>query len=281
MKNAIISASDARFGDFSVHHWVASLKANVDLDKTEIVLMDYGFSDAQKKALAKEPVTVVPCTRDGHVVCLRLRDIAAFLEKNRFDQVMATDGGDVIFQSDLKELFDFHPQELRAVCEDFNMPFDQFLAQNNFSKENVQKIQSFLKGKPMINAGMFIGPHDKFLDLCKKCDALIENKYAWGPDQIALNYWLYKLDFVPAPSKFNFVITTCEEPFSIRNGEFFLSNGERIPIVHNAGGHHLMRPVKNFGFGPSYNRMRIFRYWGMRFVTRIVHLFFQQGVQKL
>ncbi|MBI4209933.1 MAG: glycosyl transferase family 8 [Candidatus Diapherotrites archaeon] len=275
MKNLIITCSDAKFGDFTIMHWLQSLKANADLSRTEIVILDYGLSAAQLERLSREPVRVVPCVRDGHVISIRLRDMAAFLRKNRYGQVLAVDGGDIIFQAGIDELFSINPGEFRVVCEDFNVPFEKFFTRNFFRPEDVRKIRSELKGRPMVNAGVIAGPYKKFLALCTECDALLVDKSSFGPDQVAVNYVLYRAGFVDVGARFNFVCTTCETPFMIKGGVFCLSDGRPISIVHNAGYSVWFRPVDNFGFGPGHNRIKPLTYLAVRLATKAMHVAFR------
>jgi glycosyltransferase involved in cell wall biosynthesis len=271
MKNAIFTSSDAKYGDFLIENWLASLKANVDLSNTDVIVLDYGFSEEQKKRLVREKVLVLPCRRDGHVVSLRFRDMARFLKKHSYDQVMTTDGGDIIFQTDLKELFESHPNDFRAVCEDFNLPFEAVFIDGFFSAEYEKKIRETIANKKMINAGVIVAPRKKFLSLCEEINREMLDKSAFGPDQIAINYILHRDGFVAVDSTYNFVVTTCETPFFIRNGVFYLENGKTIAIVHNAGGSPWYRPIENFGFGPQKNRLKETTYKVARMVTRAVH----------
>lgn len=271
MKNAIITSSDAKFGDFLINHWLASLLQNVDLTNIEVVVLDYGFLPEQKKRLEAVGVRVVSCTRDGHVTAIRFRDMAKFLDENAFDQVLTTDGGDIIFQTDLKELFKTSPDSFRAVCEDFNIPFETLFVNHFFSKENESKIVEMIRNKKMINAGVLVGPYEKFRHLCHECDELLIDKSQFGPDQVAINYILYRNGFVSLHPKYNFIVTTTNHSFFIKKGVFFMGNHEKVAIVHNAGGNPLLRPIVNFGYGPKYNRVKIVTYTVSRIFTRLVH----------
>jgi hypothetical protein len=271
MKNAIFTCSDAKYGDFLINAWLKSLKANVDLSNTDVVILDYGFSEEQREQLAKENVIVLRCVRDGHVVSLRFRDMAAFLKKHPYDQILSTDGGDIIFQTDLKELFGTDKNEYRAVCEDVHMWFDA-LIDLFFSREYCEKIKHLVRGKKMINAGVLVAPHEKFLALCEEVNREVKDKATFGPDQICINYILYRDGFVPLDRKYNFVVATCEKPFTIQDGVFYMGKRKKIAIVHNAGGHRVLRPIRNFGYGPGHNELKKNRYLAARTFAKIVHL---------
>lgn len=273
MKNAIFTCSDAKFGDFLADHWLKSLAANVDLSNTDVVVLDYGLSDSQVKRLKKKGAKVVSFPKTGHVCCIRFRDMARYLEKNKYEQVLSTDGGDIIFQSDLKELFEFSPKSFRAATEDFNLPFGNIYINGFFSKETEKKIKKTLKGKKMINAGVLVAPYSKFLGLCQEIDEVLTDKSKFGPDQVAVNYILHRDGFAELDKKFNFVFTTCVTPFIISKGEFLSESGGKIPIVHNAGGSNTFRPIENFGFGKTHNRLKFVTYWVARIFTKIIHGF--------
>lgn len=271
MKNAVFTSSDAKYGDFLIHAWLKSMKANVDLSNMEVIILDYGFSEEQRKKLKKENVTVLKCQRNGHVVSLRFRDMAAYLKKHAFDQILSMDGGDIIFQADLKDLFEKNKNDFRAVCEDMHLPFDAVFIDPFFSKEYAKKIKKTIRGKKMINAGVLVAPHEKFLALCEECNREITDKTKFGPDQMCINYVLYRDGFVELDKKYNFVVATCQTPFSIKKSVFFMANGEKIAIVHNAGGHPWFRPIQNFGFGTGKNRLKTIAYLAARGFTKTIH----------
>ena len=123
-RNVIITSADQHVGDFLCHHWLTSLTKNVDLTNTDVVILDYGLTDRMKQEiLAVHPAIIEPCVRDGSIVVIRFRDIARFLRKSSYDQVLNCDGGDIIFQSDISDIFVLHPFEYRVVQEGLYLPF--------------------------------------------------------------------------------------------------------------------------------------------------------------
>lgn len=270
MKHVIITASDSKYGNFLINHWLRSLKDNVDLKNVDIAILDYGLTKEQLSKL--KDVIVYKGVRDGHVNCIRFRDMFRFLKKKRYDQVLSTDSGDIIFQDDIKKIFEKNKSTFRAVCEDFNIPFQEVFSKNLFSEKDTEKIKNLLKGKKMINAGVIFGPYDKFKKFCRECDKLIIDKSKFGPDQVAVNYILYKTGFRVLDKKYNFVVITVKNKFSIRDGVFYSDNKEKIAIVHNTGRNSFIRPVKNFGYGKQYNKMKKTTFLISRGVIRIVNL---------
>ena len=71
---AVVTASDRKYGDFLIEHWLRSLRENVRHDAIEIVVLDYGLSLAQRFYLEHHGVLLRPGRRDGHVTVLRYRE---------------------------------------------------------------------------------------------------------------------------------------------------------------------------------------------------------------
>ena len=92
-------------------------------------------------------------------------------------------------------------------------------------------------------------------------ERLIANKHAYGPDQVALNYYLYKNKVKLLDKKYNFMIGTVKEGFTIKNGLFFTKDGQKIAVVHNAGHNRYLRPMKNFGYAIKSNKLNKFIYY--------------------
>jgi hypothetical protein len=45
--NSIITATDKKYGDFTIEYWYKSLKENVNLKNIDIAVIDYGMSENQ------------------------------------------------------------------------------------------------------------------------------------------------------------------------------------------------------------------------------------------
>ncbi len=268
MKNVIFTISDSKYGDFLADQWFVSLKKNVNLKNIDVVIIDYGLTRDQISRL--KGAKIIKGKRDGHVTSIRFRDFYRFLKKHKYDQVLSTDGGDIIFQTDINELFEKNKGEYRAVCEDCNVPFQDFFLKDFFAPEEARKIKKLLQDKRMINAGVICASYEKFLYLCRECNRLIINKTKFGPDQVAVNYVLYKKGFCLLDKKYNYVITTAQNRFHIKDGCFYLDN-KKIAIVHNAGASPLFRPIKHFGYGKHHNRAKPFTLFVLRNIYRIIN----------
>lgn len=254
-RHAIVTSCDARFGDFLLRHWLESLRANVDLSGVDVVVLDYGLSDAQRRELAARDVLVLACERNGVISNLRYRDICRLLDQRDYDQILSVDGGDVIFQADIRPLFDQHPDRFRAVPEQRQIPFHELvIRRSDLAPERFAEILTFLKGKPMVNAGVVFGPARKFREFWNFYRDTSRAFDCFGMDQMLLNYVLYRDGFAALDPGFNFVLVTASSPYSVRNGVFLDAHGRPIPVVHNAGNVDSMRAIREFGYGVAGNR---------------------------
>ncbi len=253
----IYTASDAKYGDFLIDHWLRSLRASVDLSKIDVRVLDFGLTTAQRYYLEHESVGVRRCLRNGHVAVVRFREMAQDLREHSYEQVLAVDGGDVIFQGDVAPLFEAHQPQFRAVPEDLISGFDIFLTETFFSRETIDRIRRTTALRPQINAGFLLGPRDAFLTLCEEVDRLVLDKSAFGPDQLVVNMVLHSRGYVALPCGFNFVLATARRRFLIENGVFIFEDTLRpIPVVHNAGNWKFLRPIEDFGWGSDHNKLK-------------------------
>lgn len=123
---------------------------------------------------------------------------------------------------------------------------------DNELKKNIWKV---IKNKPVINAGVIFAPHKKFINLCLYMKKLVSNNN-FGSDQIILNYYLYKNQFILLDEKYNFMIAMSSKGVIIKKGVFYKKNGEKAVIVHNAGQIDQNRSIKNFGYGRKFNQIK-------------------------
>lgn len=118
-----------------------------------------------------------------------------------------------------------------------------------------------IKGKPIINAGVIFAPSNKFIDLCQTIKKMIKNKNDFGPDQIVVNYFLYKNKlFKFINNKYNFMMSTEKKGFILKKGVFYKKNGKKIVIVHNSGQMDFFRPINDFGYSERKNKLKHFIY---------------------
>ena len=254
--NLIVTASDRKYGDFLCEHWLASLVACSSLESTTLVVLDYGLSKVQRFYLENHRVRLLPCERDGHPAILRYRDLGRLLSQESWDQVMLCDGGDLIFQQDPLELFSRDREFFRGVVEDIAAPFTFYLSPDYFREVELPGLRRSLRGKPMVNGGMILGPREKMVLLCARVTFLVKDPNLFGPDQVVVNEVFHKMGFMPLDRGWNFIIATADEDFFIREGTFCRKDGSLIPVIHNAGNLGFLRPVENFGFGREYNRLK-------------------------
>ena len=257
LNHVIVTATDAGHAGFVLNHWLPSLLANVNLDGIDIVVLDYGLQNAQRATLEEQDVICYQAEKDAHVTSIRYRDMARFLTEHNCDQVLAVDGGDVLFQSDISHLFEEHKTEFRAACEDVSVPLhDLIIPRDDFTPQQYRDISRFLRGTRNINSGVIFGPAARVRALWDEFTGLCRSTNVHLTDQLLINYIFYRDGFHLLDSRYNFVTSTTRAPFHIRNGVFYDKENRIIPVVHNAGITKKFRCVDNFGYGPGYNRKK-------------------------
>ena len=257
-KHVIITSSDVKVGDFLVNHWFKSLKENVNLKNIDVVVINYGLLDRQIKILESEGVIIVPGMKNHHIVNKRFFDAREFLKKNKYDQVLFIDSGDVIFQGDINGVLNKDKQTFRVVPLGMKILFfEWFLTYyGNFEGQIKKRIWRVVKDKPVLNAGVIFAPQKKFIGLVEEMRKTVKNKSSFGPDQVVLNYYLYKNGFKVIDDKYNFMIVFAKDGFYVKKGIFYKESGEKVVIVHNAGQMDFFRPIESFGYGPNYNKLK-------------------------
>jgi hypothetical protein len=220
------------------------------------VVIDYGLSNSQKKQLTNKGVILFKGTKKFHIVNKRFFDSAKYLKSNSYDQILFVDGGDTIFQEDINNILNKDKSIFRVVPLGMEVLFFEWFIFNNFAKKVKERIWKLVKDKPVINAGVIFAPYKKFILLCDEMKKLIKDKDSFGPDQIMLNYYLYKSNFKFIDSKYNFMMATEEKGFLVKKGVFYKPTGEKVVIVHNCGMVDFFRPIENFGYGKNHNQIK-------------------------
>ena len=100
----------------------------------------------------------------------------------------------------------------------------------------------------------------------------ILDKSLFGPDQVLLNFILYKEGFIQLNNDYNYIPTISNDKFKIKNGFFYNNKNKKISIVHNAGHKNVFRPIKNFGYGKNYNQLDPRTYYTLRTFYRTTNI---------
>jgi len=271
-KFAVITSSDAKYGDFLANHWLSSLRDNIDTNLVEIIVLDYGLNGEQIKKI-RGKAEVVKCKRDGQVVNIRYRDMLHVVKKDKYKQILFCDGGDVIFQKNIMNLFYENPLGFRAtISELYSSIIDSSLVGNPVSEEVQNELINVLNDKKMINGGFLVADYDSFVYLCEAVNKDLIDKTRFGPDMIIFNYVLYKKGFIQLNRTYNYVIGTVRDSFSVKDGVFYDAAGDKIAVVHNAGGNgksDYFRIIKNFGYGKEYNQINSIKKATVRGMNRL------------
>jgi len=255
---AIVTSSDSRYGDFLVNHWLRSLTENVDLNRIDIIILDYGLSQEQQVKLKKGGAILVPCFKDGFVGSIRFRDMLKFFKKNKYQQILSVDGGDIVFQTDISSIFYEKNNTIKGALDNMKMSFVNYVCEQGAFRDKLRdEILRVLHNKKIVNSGVIFSSYKRFLSLCDEMYTLItdnKDKKLYGPDQIIFNYLLYRDGFEVLDKDFNFIILNNKLP-KVKDGIMYNDDGKRISIVHNTGGMDFLRVVRNFGYGPGFNRV--------------------------
>lgn len=255
---AIVTCCDAKYGDFVLNHWLPSLQQNVNLEQIDVVVLDYGLKDEQRAELHADQVVTVPCRKDGNVMLLRIRDVIPLFQERGYEKVLSVDGGDVIFQADISDVFS-HPCDRPAVVsEEVRTPFYEALIKHDAIRpELLAEVLGVVRNKPILNGGVVMGTRAVFQRYWDECRRVCRTTHAYGIDQVVLNYLAYRDGHYALNKNYNYVIVASRTPFYIRDGVFYFRDSTKIPVVHDAGGKNWIRVIANFGYGPKHNRRKI------------------------
>ena len=280
-RHAIVTMTDDHFGDFVRDHWYASLRDHVDLSDIDVHVLDYGMTEAQRNSLTELGIGCHRAEKDGNVSNVRYRDLATLLEQHDYDQVLMSDGGDIIFQADIRPVMERDKGVLRAACHEYEVPFHEaIMFRSDFDDGRFREIATFLKNKPTVNGGVLLGPANRMKELWSRFNQLTDSFQQFGIDQFLLNYTLFHDGFVELESKYNYSIIARTTNYTVRNGVFLDEHGDPIPIVHNSGIYEHTRPIRNFGYGPLCNQRRLLVPFVLRTSYRLFNLFRPTTVAK-
>jgi len=253
-KYLLITAADKAVEPFLISHWVRSFLDTNNTKRIDIAVLDYGLSHKARHILTAKNIRRIPCIKDGHVVNIRLRDTAEFLRVHgkTYDQVMHADCGDIIFQNDISPAFLIYPESIRITSQ--HMPIDviYFFSRGSFRREYYYRILKVIFGKPVLNAGVIVGPVELMQSVFNEAYSLIQNISNFLPDQMAINYILHRDGYGALPEEFNYMKLFSFKRITVIHGTIFC-NGKPIPVVHNCGWRKPFRAFKNFGYGKECN----------------------------
>jgi hypothetical protein len=265
MTHLIETYADHNRGDYLINHWFASLKANVELEDIDVVVFDYGLTKGQISQLRDLGIVVETRTRDGRISNIHYRDLAEYLHQHSYDQVLYSDCGDIIFQSDIRHLFESDKDAFRAACENvLNLRMQRItLGINDLKRRSYVLLERLIRNRPLANGGFILAPAAKMAGLWSEYSSLCDGCALHGTDQLIMNYVFYRDGFVRLPEEYNFVLITTRSRFRIERGRFYGPDGNLIPVVHNAGRFDWARSVAQFGYGSDRNQLKFVTHWLM------------------
>jgi hypothetical protein len=271
MKDVVIGAI-TKYNWDQVKCWVNSLDQS-GFDGTKILLC-YDISYELAEELTKRNYTIfafkkndeekrLEYPKENWNICLeRFLHIWYFLSKlqnkEQYRYVIATDVGDVIFQSNPSEWLEKNigNKQLNVGSECIQYKNEEWNRQNMYLSFGPIIAES-MQDKLVYNAGAIAGKFDSFLDLCHNvflaCGGAPVNVPGGGAaDQAALNVllsmkhfsditnfaksqdgWAAQLEIMANPVKIEKLKDFITEPrLKIENGEVFTHDGKKYCIVH-------------------------------------------------
>lgn len=240
MKNVIITSTNMRDIDFVINDWYKSIKRNVNLENIDVVVIGFNLTK-EKIDIAKEKGLIIYeiHNSDINVIIDRFIYSLEFLKNTEYKNVMFCDGGDLLFLDDISLFLNTSKKEIEVVREYYyNNYFYSLINEKNFTKENALIFKKLLKNKRVINAGVIVGNSNNIIHLFEELLSYVKKK-KFGPDQIILNYLLYRDGFKEIEENYNYILSAARE-------NYFKSKN-KIKILHNAGGKNFFRLIRNFG----------------------------------
>jgi hypothetical protein len=179
-------------------------------------------------------------------------------DKDQYRYIIATDVGDVVFQSNPSEWLEQNigNKEINVGSECIQYKNEEWNKQNMYLSFGPM-IYEDMQEKLVYNAGAIAGKFDSFIDLCKTIfltcgGSPVHVPGGGGPDQAALNVllntkaykditnfaqsrdgWAAQLEIMANPNKIEKLKDFINEPrLQIQNGEVFTFDNKKYCIVH-------------------------------------------------
>lgn len=261
MVNVLYTHCNAGAGDVLIEHWLKSAKLHVDLTGIEIVVLDFGLTDAQRATLRSEGVQLWPAPADGRTSNIQYRELARYLAtRPDVDQVVYSDCGDLVFQADIAPLLTYETSMMKAVIEpEFNVALHGMtLGFGDVRPERLDEIRKTIGARPTANCGFLVGPRLKMAAIWDTYQAFCHGAGLHGTDQLIINYILRRDGFVELDRTWNFVTFINGQHYFYDADGFLRQPAGRIAVVHNAGRYDSVRSIAGFGYRRGRIRPRAY-----------------------
>jgi hypothetical protein len=114
--------------------------------------------------------------------------------------------------------------------------------------ERLAEIRATIGEQPTANCGIVVGPRDKMMAIWDTYQAFCHGVDLHGTDQLIINYILRRDGFIELDRAWNYVTFINSDRFYYDADGFLCNHAGRIPVVHNAGRHDLVRTITGFGY---------------------------------
>lgn len=228
-----------------------------------VVILEYGIDKEIKDAILKKyKVELVECNITTDIFVDRYRDISDVITKlpGKIKSVVTMDSGDIWFQDSLDDFFTNEPGIISTVCEERIWDIDEWALKciNMLKDSDKRVVLKKLEGVNVRNSGVISGERNAVRDLSENVyrDIISCGYSFFGIDQIYVNYEIAIISEEKRRTlneRYNYVLVSNVGKFIIEDDIVYSSDGEKIAVVHNAGGNWriLNRPFLNKWSNPE------------------------------
>ena len=227
MKTLVVTTGNARY---LLKVWLPTLRQQGEYNGN-VLILDYDFTSDVVENLQKDNNILLRKAKRAVYRYFPSDRIRVFEEAlkdlyQNYDVIMILDA-DIQFFKPIQPLFDMAQDKICYVAElKTNIMWKKLIAM-----PNADKYWEEIKNKPIINAGMFVGPAKLIYDATKFIADNLKYNNDWGYDQILFNVFIYCFG-VPSQkvdSKWNYLYKNY-----LTVGKVFDLDDNEIAILHKA-----------------------------------------------
>lgn len=219
---------------------------NVANYKGKVVVLDYGISTEVCRIIKNEyGVDVISFEKEYPVFSIRNKHIPFVINElpNNISNVMVIDGGDIWFQSSIKDIFEITCGSIGYVEESIKFGNNEWTEKclDVLEEKEKKRVLKKVEGRFVKNSGMVCGPRNWIAELLNNVyiDMCNSGREFFGVDQIYFNYELcekFSSKSISISDVYNYVLVTHPNEYTQIGSKFYKKSGDLITIVHNAGG---------------------------------------------
>lgn len=242
---AVITYVDNNYEMNLLNDFLCTLR-NVANYKGKVVVLDYGINTEVRRNIENEyGVDVISFEKEYPVFSIRNKHIPLVINElpENILSVMVIDGGDIWFQSPIKDIFEITYSSIGYVEETIKFGNNEWTEKclDALEEKERKRVLEKVGGTFVKNSGMVCGPRKLVAELLNNIyvDMCNSGREFFGVDQIYFNYELcdkFQSKSMLISDIYNYVLVTHQNEYAYIEGKFYKKTGESISIVHNAGG---------------------------------------------